>query len=121
MTKNAPHFVRGVFLDFISWKEKIGIHPCLSTISNRSRSFTSFIIYYIILKMNSVNKSNKHYFSSINLWYSILTLLAVHFRPISIATSSQLSRLKNLYRIILCIRKGISFIHSSTSSFSSSA
>ena len=88
---------------------------------SRSASSTSFSIYYSNLNRDMCDIRDKLYFCLINLSNSFFTPFSVQFLPIKVATSSQLSRLKNLYRIILCIRNGISFIHSSTPSFRSEA
>ena len=50
----------------------------------------------------------------IKLVYSILTLSAVAFRPIRIATSFHVISSNTRYRMIRCIRCGIVSIHAST-------
>lgn len=84
-----------------------------------------FIFYhdyhFNTFKPDKADKSDIFYFFSKNLSYSFLTLSAVAFRPILIATSFQLFFSNTLYRIIRCILCGISFIQRSTSIFNSSA
>lgn len=83
------------------------------SVSRRLYAF-GFMVHYNISKPNSVNKSNKLYATNINLSNSILTLSAVAFRPIFIATCAQVISSNTRYRIIRCILGETVLSHAST-------
>ena len=80
----------------------------------RCASYTDSSSHYNTFKTDNPDKTDKLYFSAINLSNSFRIPSPVAFLPIFAATSSHVISSKILYRMIRCILWGIVSIHAST-------